>query len=207
MDEREYLEHLEAIGRYITSVDKVQVGRDISLTMFYEISKPSWHATYLDILYLTSPLPLLVSLVNHHSYTSIILTLHVMSCHVMSCHVMSCLVMSCHVMSCHVMSCHVMSCHVISCHDTLIFILNFILTHTLTPGILCTLSSLSHSLSICLSFVHCLSYTFLFPLFYPPPTPSPTLTSCLNSNRTLKRKYLSQESVLMPTSDMLSELP
>ena len=25
MDEREYLEHLEAIGRYITSVDKVQV--------------------------------------------------------------------------------------------------------------------------------------------------------------------------------------
>jgi Domain of unknown function (DUF3067) len=28
MDEREYLEHLEAIGRYITSVDKVQVRKE-----------------------------------------------------------------------------------------------------------------------------------------------------------------------------------
>ena len=27
MDEREYLEHLEAIGRYITSVDKVKVNK------------------------------------------------------------------------------------------------------------------------------------------------------------------------------------
>ena len=62
MDEREYLEHLEAIGRYITSVDKVQVRKDSILTLFCEISKSSWYAACLDIIYLPSPLPLLVSL-------------------------------------------------------------------------------------------------------------------------------------------------
>lgn len=41
MDEREYLEHLEAIGRYITSVDKVQVRHSRSTILhlrFFEAS-------------------------------------------------------------------------------------------------------------------------------------------------------------------------
>ena len=46
MDEREYLEHLEAIGRYITSVDKVQV----RTVLFFSFFPPKILLSYENVV-------------------------------------------------------------------------------------------------------------------------------------------------------------
>lgn len=103
MDEREYLEHLEAIGRYITSVDKVQVRGDSSLTLLCEISKPSWLATCLNIRYLTLHLQLLTFLIFLaliHQLTFVLTLIRTLPCtHSISRHSVHTLVITAHTIS------------------------------------------------------------------------------------------------------------